>query len=55
MKKSTVVAMKNAPRFVDDSHVKMITPEGDYQVVELSQAGLYAYQQIATASTFAMK
>ena len=41
--------------FVDDSHVKMITPEGDYQVVELSQAGLYAYQQIATASTFAMK
>lgn len=41
--------------FVDDSHVKMITPEGDYQVVELSQEGLYAYQQLASASIFAMK
>lgn len=41
--------------FIDDTHVKMITPEGDYQVVELSQAGVYAYQQIATAQQFAQR
>lgn len=41
--------------FVDDSHVMMIAPNGDYQVVELSQDGLYAYQQLASASIFAMK
>ena len=40
--------------FVDDNHVKMITPEGDYQIVELSQAGLYAYKSIAAATNFAM-
>ncbi len=40
--------------FVDDTHVKMITPDG-YQIVELSQAGVFAYQEIATASHFAMK
>jgi hypothetical protein len=32
----------------------MITPEGDYQIVELSQAGLYAYKSIASATNFAM-
>lgn len=41
--------------FIDDSHIKMITPDGDYQVVELSQAGVYAYQQIATAQQFAQR
>lgn len=40
--------------FVDDSHVKMITPDGTFQEVELSQAGFYAYQSIAAASNFAM-
>ncbi|MEE0975550.1 MAG: DUF3332 domain-containing protein [Muribaculaceae bacterium] len=40
--------------FVDEDHVKMITPEGDYQIVELSQAGLYAYKSIASATNFAM-
>ena len=35
--------------FVDDTHVSVPTPDGSYQVVELSEAGLYAYQQIATA------
>lgn len=39
--------------FVDDNHVKMITPTGDFQTVELSQAGVYAYQQVATGSNFA--
>lgn len=40
--------------FVDEDHVKMITPEGDYQIVELSQVGLYAYKSIASATNFAM-
>lgn len=40
--------------FVDEDHVKMITPEGDYQIVELSQAGLYAYKSIVSATNFAM-
>ena len=40
--------------FVDEDHVKMITPEGDYQIVELSQAGLYAYKSIASATNLAM-
>lgn len=34
--------------FVDDAHVKMITPEGDLRVVELSEAGVYAYSQLAS-------
>lgn len=41
--------------FIDDTHVKMITPEGDFQVVELSQAGVYAYQQIATSRQLAQR
>lgn len=34
--------------FVDDTHVKMVTPEGDMQLVELSQEGLLAYQHVAS-------
>ena len=30
--------------FVDDNHVKMITPEGTFRTVELSEAGVLAYQ-----------
>lgn len=41
--------------FIDDTHVKMVTPEGDFQVVELSQAGVYAYQQIATSQQLAQR
>lgn len=41
--------------FVDDTHVKMITPQGNDQIVELSQAGVFAYQQMATSPHFAMK
>ena len=41
--------------FIDDSHVKMITPDGSMQVVELSQSGVWAYQQTATQAAFAMK
>lgn len=29
--------------FVDDTHVKMVTPEGDLRLVELSEQGVMAY------------
>ncbi len=41
--------------FVDDTHVKLPTPSGDYKVVEVSEAGLYAYQQIASESMLAQR
>lgn len=31
--------------FVDDNHVKMITPQGDFRTVELSTQGVMAYSQ----------
>lgn len=31
--------------FVDDTHVKMITPSGDFRNVDLSEEGVMAYQQ----------
>lgn len=33
--------------FVDDSHVKVPTPDGTSMVVSIDEAGLYAYQQVA--------
>lgn len=36
--------------FIDDSHVKMITPEGDMRMVELSEAGLQAYAQSVSSN-----
>lgn len=41
--------------FVDDTHVAMPMPDGSSRTVELSNAGLYAYQQAVTGSQFAMK
>lgn len=41
--------------FVDDSHVKMITPEGDFRTVELSEQGVLAYQAVATAGAMARR
>lgn len=41
--------------FVDDNHVKMITPSGDMQLVELSEAGVYAYKQVASGALMAQK
>lgn len=35
---------------VDDSHVKMITPEGDFRMVDLTEEGVMAYRQAVTAS-----
>lgn len=34
---------------LDSQHVKMITPEGDFQTIELSQEGLHAYSAITNA------
>ncbi len=42
-------------QFVDDNHVRMITPEGGFTTVELSQEGVYAYEQMANSSFYAMK
>ncbi|MDD2961598.1 MAG: DUF3332 domain-containing protein [Muribaculaceae bacterium] len=41
--------------FVDDTHVKMVTPEGEFRTVELSQAGVYAYQELAQTSNLAIR
>lgn len=41
--------------FVDSNHVKMITPDGSMQLIEKSQAGFYAYQQIAAGSFLAQR
>ena len=45
----------NLMTFIDDNHVKMIAPNGNYEVVELSQAGVYAYQQMIGTQQFANK
>lgn len=41
--------------YVDDTHVNMVTPDGSYETVEISEAGLYAYQQIAQRGNLAFK
>lgn len=41
--------------FVDETHVKLPAADGNYTVVELSDAGLYAYQQMATACQLAQR
>lgn len=41
--------------FIDDSHVKMITPSGEFRTVELSQAGVMAYQEMASGALMAQK
>jgi hypothetical protein len=41
--------------FVDDTHVKVPGVNGDMQIVELSQSGVYAYQQSVLTSSYAMK
>lgn len=40
--------------FVDDTHISLPVPDGTTTTVEISDAGLYAYQAIATGSAFAM-
>lgn len=41
--------------FIDDSHVSMPAPDGTRTVVELSQDGLWAYQQLASESLMARR
>lgn len=41
--------------YVDDNHVKAITPEGDMRMVELSETGLMAYRAEAGMALMAMK
>ena len=40
--------------FVDDTNISLPAPDGTTTTVEISDAGLYAYQAIATGSAFAM-
>lgn len=41
--------------FVNQTHVKMISPDGGMQLVELSQEGYMAYQQVAATRLFASR
>ena len=41
--------------FVDDNHVALPSPDGSVTTVELSQAGVFAYQQLATAQLWAKR
>lgn len=38
---------------IDDSHVKMVTPDGNFQTVEISEKGLYTYHQMVNAPCMA--
>lgn len=40
--------------FLDDSHVKMAMPDGDFRIVELSEAGVMAYSQEVKSSMLLM-
>lgn len=44
---NVVVDGENVPfmTFVDDTRVKVLSPEGDYQVVNLDEAGVMAYRE----------
>lgn len=41
-------------QFVDDNHVKMNTPNGGETIVELSNEGVLAYQELVYGSNFAL-
>lgn len=41
--------------FIDDNHVKMITPSGDFKSIELSTQGVMAYTASATETALAAK
>lgn len=38
--------------FVDDMHVKMLDTNGGYQLVELSEQGVFAYENMVSSSIF---
>lgn len=41
--------------FIDDSHVRMITPDGKFTTVETSERGVMAYSEIAGSAMFAAR
>jgi len=41
--------------FIDDTHVRMPSPDGQSVVVELNQDGLWAYQQMASSALTAQR
>ena len=41
--------------FVDDTHIDVLTRDGNYTRVELSQAGVLAYQDLVGIGAFALK
>ena len=45
----------NILTFVDDTHVKVPSVNGGYEVVELTQEGVWAYQGRVASSQFALK
>lgn len=45
----------NILTFIDDTHVKVPSVNGEYEVVELSQEGVWAYQSGIASSQFALK
>ncbi len=40
---------------VDDSHVKMITPDGDFRMVDLNETGLQAYREMVSPVMMAQR
>ena len=42
-------------QFVDDTHVKLPVAGGEYRTVEVSQAGVYAYQEMVGGPAFAAR
>lgn len=53
---SVVDGDKSVPfmHFIDDKHVEMITPDGSFKTVELSQQGVVAYQEISNVDAPAL-
>ena len=41
--------------FVDDTHVNMLNRDGGYTIVELSQSGVLAYQDLIDCGVFALR
>lgn len=41
--------------FVDDTHVNMLNRDGGYTIVELSQSGVLAYQDLIDCGAFALR
>lgn len=38
--------------FIDDTHVQMPAPDGSSSIVELSQSGVFAYQELASKAIY---